>query len=206
MVNLNEFNITSLIEFPCHIFHKDKKGIFRECNDYLAKDAGFTKGSDLIGLTDFDLSWKNEAPVMRLHDQCVLTERKSLAVVEKGLVNEGTIKVSSYKMPLCCNGKIIGIFGIGFVYHRKDSLVGAINLTQRQMDCLYYLTTGMTAKEIAQRLTLSKRTVEDYIHTLKCKLKCNNKSELIQKALSYDFIRTKLFFTPLLSQIQFWCR
>ena len=57
-----------------------------------------------------------------------------------------------------------------------------LSLAPREKDILKYLLNGYPASYIAQELGLSKKTVENYIATLKDKLACNTKLELIQKA------------------------
>ncbi|MCK4870980.1 MAG: helix-turn-helix transcriptional regulator, partial [Gammaproteobacteria bacterium] len=58
-----------------------------------------------------------------------------------------------------------------------------VHLSDRQIECLTYLLAGYTAKEIAQILGLSFRTVESYVEIIKQKHGCPNKKELIRKIL-----------------------
>lgn len=55
-------------------------------------------------------------------------------------------------------------------------------LTKREAECLYYLVRAKTAKEIALLLNISPRTVESYIDTLKMKLECNSKIDLVLRS------------------------
>lgn len=52
-------------------------------------------------------------------------------------------------------------------------------LTNRQIACSRLLLQGLTVKEIAAKLFLSPRTVETHLNTIKDKLDCRNKTELI---------------------------
>jgi DNA-binding NarL/FixJ family response regulator len=65
-------------------------------------------------------------------------------------------------------------------------------LTDRQVECLYYLVKGMTIRQIASQLTLSHRTVEHYLETIKRKLQCNKRCELIEIALKMQEIKDRL--------------
>lgn len=63
-----------------------------------------------------------------------------------------------------------------------------ITLPGRQSECLFFLLRGKTAKEIGKILGLSYRTVEGHIEQIKCKFDCSSKSELLEKAISYDYM------------------
>ncbi len=56
-----------------------------------------------------------------------------------------------------------------------------INFTPREEQCLIQLTQGKSAKEVAKVLKISHRTVESYLESIKQKLGCRNKFELIGK-------------------------
>jgi len=59
------------------------------------------------------------------------------------------------------------------------------DITQREKDVLEWVANGYPASYIAQQLNLSIRTVENYLATIKCKLFCTSKVELINKAKEF---------------------
>jgi DNA-binding CsgD family transcriptional regulator len=59
--------------------------------------------------------------------------------------------------------------------------------SQRELECLFFLLRGKTAKTIAKMLLISHRTVEDHCEQIKFKLECQTKSEVIEKAISLGF-------------------
>ena len=63
-----------------------------------------------------------------------------------------------------------------YFYRGKD-----IQLTPREQEVLYYFLKGYSAKEIAKIISLSNRTVEDYLAKIKGKYGCSTKHELRQK-------------------------
>lgn len=65
---------------------------------------------------------------------------------------------------------------------KKMGFGWVLSLTPRELDVLKYISNGYPASFIAEQLNLQKRTVENYIATIKSKLVCNSKVELIQKA------------------------
>ena len=60
-------------------------------------------------------------------------------------------------------------------------------LTTRECECVFLLIRGKTAKEIASLLSLSKRTVESYMENIKNKMNCQNKAEILVKAVSNGY-------------------
>jgi len=56
--------------------------------------------------------------------------------------------------------------------------MGNLYLTQRECECINYLTIGKTAEEVSMILGISKRTVESHIDNIKIKLSCNNQFRL----------------------------
>ena len=66
---------------------------------------------------------------------------------------------------------------------------GNIKLSKRQSECMFYLIRGNLAKQIANKLGLSPRTIEYYIELIKAKYKCYSKNELIELAISHDFLK-----------------
>ena len=65
------------------------------------------------------------------------------------------------------------------------------NLSARELEVLFYLVRGKVVSDISSILQISKRTIESYIENIKAKLACNNKAELIEKALENNFIDRK---------------
>lgn len=55
-------------------------------------------------------------------------------------------------------------------------------LSKREKECLSLHLRGETAKRIADSLKLSHRTVESYLETIKYKLDCHQKPDLLKKA------------------------
>lgn len=52
--------------------------------------------------------------------------------------------------------------------------------TPREIEVAKNIILGKTAKDIAKELSLSFRTVESYIDTIKAKLRCHSKGKVIE--------------------------
>jgi DNA-binding CsgD family transcriptional regulator len=65
-------------------------------------------------------------------------------------------------------------------------------LSPRQQECFFYLIRGYTAKQIAQKLGCSPRTIETHMDHIRNKLKCPNKGQLIELAFENGLFETNL--------------
>lgn len=65
-----------------------------------------------------------------------------------------------------------------------------IDLSKRQSECLYYLTKGMSIKQIAKKVNLSPRTVSHYLDAVKIKLNCTRRSDLIEKVFGMNLFNS----------------
>lgn len=194
----NQFQNESLATY-----WKDLNSKYIGCNDYHAYIVGLTKPDDLTGLSDLDLCWSKEAPSLYINDQKVITEKKNIFFIESYKSPNGVLNnCLSYKAPLYTRlKKIIGVVGLSLQINTNALYIGAPTtssidkilffsqsknlqgLSDRQKECLYYLTKGMTSKQIARVLQLSPRTVEHYIEFIKIKLGCFSRADLIEKIL-----------------------
>lgn len=166
---------------------------------------GFTDDEIPCKISEFADSYRHQ-------DQCVISTGEPLKILEihPDAKKEWRLMFNT-KTPLYEDGKITGTFAycIDMTY-QLGSLVKLLstkqvpltinnNLTQssyiltppsfdkklspRESECMFYLLRGKTSKQIAEILNLSARTVEQYVNSLKNKLSCSTKSDLISKML-----------------------
>lgn len=64
----------------------------------------------------------------------------------------------------------------------------SVKLSPREIDCLRYLLSGFSAKQTADKLKLSTRTIESYLDTLKRKAQCRTKLALLGKIQKSNLI------------------
>ncbi len=130
------------------------------------------------------------------------------------MADEAHIQMITLKMPWYDNDKMIGIFGMTLKldFHALSEFTtnlttiitsGIVNsnqlshiqtliqpeedkvyLSKRETDILKLLVRSLSAKQIADRLCLSKRTVENYLANIKMKTNCHSRYELIERYYS----------------------
>ena len=70
-------------------------------------------------------------------------------------------------------------------YHRIESEPDMPRLTGRETEVLRLVARGLTAKQIAARLVLSHRTVENHVQNTLRKLQLHNRAELVRYAIEH---------------------
>ena len=103
-----------LDSIPQRVFWKDKNSVYLGCNRPFAKDMGFSDPSEVIGKTDFEASWKENADLYRGDDKAVIESGvPKLNYGEPQLRSDGTkIWLRTSKVPLHGrDGSVIGVLG-----------------------------------------------------------------------------------------------
>ena len=100
---------------PIRVFWKDRECRYLGCNSLFAQDAGFSHSTDLIGKTDFDMIWHEQAAIYRADDLLVMESGQPKLNYEEPLTstNGKLVYLRTSKVPLRdANQAIIGILGI----------------------------------------------------------------------------------------------
>lgn len=83
------------------------------------------------------------------------------------------------------------VFGPGLAglvlgeYRRLETGPEGPRLTERETEVLRLVARGLTAKQIASRLVLSHRTVENHVQNTLRKLQLHNRAELVRYAIEH---------------------
>lgn len=64
-------------------------------------------------------------------------------------------------------------------------------LTKREVDCLFWVSEGKEASDIATILSISKYTVRDYLKSARFKLDCVTSTQAVSKAVKLGLIEVK---------------
>ena len=100
---------------PIRVFWKDLDLRYVGCNIQFARDAGLASPDDLIGKSDFDMGWHDQAELYRADDRAVLESgTPKLDYEEPQTTPDGrTIWLSTSKVPLRNkDDHIVGLLGI----------------------------------------------------------------------------------------------
>ena len=154
--------LQSVIEHaPIRVFWKDRDCRFMGCNRLFALDAGLTSPAELIGKTDFEMSWRDQADLYRADDQSIMTSRIPKIEYEEPQTTPagGTIWLSTSKVPLLGeDDQVIGVLGIyADITERKNAVIELekhkANLEQQVGQRTHELSL---AKNAAEQASLAK--------------------------------------------------
>lgn len=189
---------------------KDKNNRFMSSCEGLAMLADLDGPASLIHKSDHDLVWGNRVNQYNAGDVIALSGR---VVRQHELISVRgghTLHIVVTKSPLYnAHGHVVGTIGSGIdlTHYAINKSFGINNaggriclgqefgntyLTNREVDTLREILLGGTCATIALRLNISKRTVEQYIDTLKLKLQCKTKGDIIATAVQSGLSHTVL--------------
>ena len=100
---------------PLRVFWKDRELRYLGCNSRFSRDAGLKSPQALVGKTDFDMPWKEQAEAYRADDEQVMASGVArLNYEEPQTTSEGaTIWLRTSKVPLYDGDRgVVGILGI----------------------------------------------------------------------------------------------
>ncbi len=100
---------------PSRIFWKDRDLRYLGSNTRFAKDAGHARPDELIGKTDFEMGWKDQAELYRSDDRAVMASGVPKPDIEEPQTTPdgSTIWLRTSKVPLRDNeNRIIGVLGL----------------------------------------------------------------------------------------------
>lgn len=152
---------------PGHVYWKDKDGRYLGCNENQAKALGFKSSKEIIGKTDFDLPWKEQAQSLAKIDKEVITTEKTFTLEETVTLPDGKLATFlSKKVPLTNNGnKDKEILGISFdITDRKkleNELIDAIRSKSTFLSIASHEIKGPLSNSIYVLQKLEKTIQED---------------------------------------------
>ena len=202
-----------LDQVPGYLGWKDKNLKYIGANKNLLNSMGRKSLEDLIGLDDSELALNSHQVNILFRQQDLLALQGHSLEIIHGLENEQDKTYFLQKTPLRNhNSEIVGVIyhctpwsqanfltsikKIDKKYQPLESVSdyytfgifhNVSNLSDRELECLFFQLRGKTAREIADIFKLSKRTIESYIDNVKFKLGCLNKTEMLVTAIAQGY-------------------
>jgi DNA-binding CsgD family transcriptional regulator len=202
--------------YPGLVFMKDKESRFIDANQSFIKSAGFKNIEQMRSLTDYEMPWCNLAKEYIKDDQTVITEGCLLSIepfkhcnghhqvlftqksrfIDEQTQSEGIVGFATAMewnnikamIPMNIEKDLPTLKISDQLFDLLIEKFSPQALTKREAEVFFYLLHGLSYRQIANQLNLSMRTVEDYVEKIKDKLRCDNKQQLIEIAISCGLI------------------
>lgn len=182
---------------------KDNAGRYLYCNEKVAEAVGLDSSHQIVGKTDYELCWRNQAELYIAGDQRVMAGSSYVNVVEPQTQVNGNKKILISKSVILnagakCVGTAASYVDISNYFVRKKTfylqppkgnrfylggIFGNEYLTRKEMKVLKMVLLGMGSKQIAKYLPISPRTAEMHISKLKSKLQCSTVGDIVIMAM-----------------------
>lgn len=197
---------------------KDDKSRFVYANDIMIYYSGLPKGFNIEGKLDSECPapWSEFEDVIQNNDKKVM-ERKITIPVLNTFVYGGKEKIVQPFIlevtPLIKNGESIGIVGRGkkldiySMHHfEREKPPQTIHVgkpdavfSDREFDIVFFAIQSLSSKEIAKKLNISHRTVENRLQDIYNKLNIHSLSELKEYCTykGYDAYAPTRFINPM---------
>jgi PAS domain S-box-containing protein len=126
---------------PVRILWKDKDLKYLGLNNLCAKDAGFEKPSDVIGKSDFEMGWKDQAELYRADDFAVM--KSGIPIIgyeEMQTTPDGNqIWLRTSKIPLIdeLSGEMIGIFGVYDDITEQKTIIEELKKQKEEFETIF---------------------------------------------------------------------
>lgn len=217
MTNLDIIGGNLIDSLPYICFKRDPDSRFSYVSKPILNWGLFNSLDEIIGKSDFDMPWHTKADQYIEEDQLALKGKSQFLLHSLPRLDGSALLHFCHKTPLYNDKrKVIGVGGVGFEltfenYKNIYSTLGLaglhfsnfmtqdqskqteyiyknISFTKRQAQIISFWLQGYSAKVTANKLNLTKRTIEFYLTRIKEKLECKNKQELIKKSFELGFI------------------
>ena len=186
--NDNSLIATLINKIPVAIYIKDKNGIYIQSNTYHETEIG----ANVLGKSDYELFDKQTAHQLRQNDLEVIKagiEQYYIETVNNNRSqNEKSLyltikKIQKHQQQFLLHGVSINLSKIHknlLKHYLKSTTVSDedIELTNREIQCLSWISQGKSTKEVAMILGVTAKTVEFHINNAKAKLGCYKASQL----------------------------
>lgn len=197
-MNIDTFRLLDTIDQ--YVYAKDKSGVYIYANEPFAQIAGCRTRDEIIGKTDLDLVWRNEAKEYAECDRRVLEGRPLVRDEQVQLRKNGSSRIIITKKPYFSDDReIVGIVGNFFdtenalILETKgefDQAKGRLYLgftpewlSFAEVRICFYLIHGFSAPKIAEKTGITTSTVRYHIDNIKNKMQCGNKSDIPAAAM-----------------------
>lgn len=192
---------------------KDKNLKYLYCSENVASGLGLDSPRQIIGKTDYELFDESIGNIYRAGDIHAIKGGVLLNAREVQPHTDKTIQILTSKNQLKNKkgdpvGIVVSFIDITGLDYKTSSDIFEYNeerksyefhisgksefFTKREYEVFRHVLLGLVTKQIAKRLMLSPRTIEDYLERIKSKLQCTSKHQIAETAMRLGILHQNI--------------
>lgn len=132
---IQDFYEEILALMPGHVYWQDTNNVFLGCNMLQAQNARLSSRQDIVGKTNFDMPWKEQADELnKINDQVMQTGIPH-SYEEYAVMNDGTSIYLSNKTPIRDkNNTIVGLLGVSIDITERKKMEVSLRHAKEQAE------------------------------------------------------------------------
>ena len=131
-----------LANIPSHVYWLDNNNIYLGCNDAHAKTVGLKSRKEIVGKSNYDMPWKDQADLINKVNLEVIKSGKAQKKEEFTNIDNVIRYYISEKSPLRDkNNKIIGILGISVEITKQKKMEAELEIAKEKAEASNYIMT-----------------------------------------------------------------
>ncbi|KTD36758.1 sensory box sensor histidine kinase/response regulator [Legionella nautarum] len=135
-----------LAVMPGHVYWLDRNNVFLGCNDLQAANAKLQSRKEIVGKTNFDLPWKDQAEELNKLNTIVMDSGMPHTAEEYAVMANGLAIYFSQKTPLRDkNNRIIGVLGVSIDITERKKMEVALRRAKEAAEVANHAKTEFIA-------------------------------------------------------------
>lgn len=146
LTEVQDYYENILAIMPGHVYWLDRNNVFLGCNDLQAKNAKLESRKEIVGKTNYDMPWKDQADELNRLNTLVMETGVPHAAEEYAVMANGLAIYFSQKTPLRDkNNRIIGVLGISIDITERKKMEAALRRAKESAEVANHAKTEFIA-------------------------------------------------------------
>ncbi|WP_419419776.1 PAS domain-containing sensor histidine kinase [Legionella sp. D16C41] len=144
--DLQDYYESILALMPGHVYWLDRNNVFLGCNDLQARNARLVSRKDIVGKTNYDMPWCDQAEELNRVNNLVMESGEPHITEEYAVMANGMTIYLSNKTPLRNkNNQVIGVLGVSIDITERKKMEVALRRAKERAELANQIKTEFIA-------------------------------------------------------------